>query len=134
MVSFVMKMSLPGGKYKNMDFVTMFKAMRKDYGNLYFMPGIMGNPSFLATHNPKDFEVVFRNEGIWPHRPGNEAMLYHREELRKDFYQGVMGILPTQGKAWGDFRSIVNPVLMQPKNVRLYYKKMSQVNKEFVQR
>ncbi|KAH8250038.1 hypothetical protein KR026_004189 [Drosophila bipectinata] len=134
MVSLIAKMSLPGGKYKDMDYLKMFEAMRKDYGNLYFMPGVMGNPSFLATHNPKDFETVFRNEGVWPHRPGNEALLYHREELRKDFYQGVMGVLPTQGKAWGDFRSIVNPVLMQPKNVRLYYKKMSQVNREFVQR
>ncbi|XP_017091373.2 probable cytochrome P450 12a4, mitochondrial [Drosophila bipectinata] len=134
MVALIAKMSLPGGKYKNMDFLQMFEAMRKDYGNLYFMPGVMGNPSFLSTHNPKDFETVFRNEGVWPHRPGNESLLYHREEVRKDFYQGVMGVLPTHGKAWGDFRSIVNPVLMQPKNVRLYYKKMSQVNREFVQR
>jgi len=41
--------------------------------------------------------------------------------------------IPSQGKSWGDFRSIVNPVLMQPKNVRLYFKKMSQVNQEFVE-
>nr|CAG38967.1 cytochrome P450 [Drosophila melanogaster] len=129
-----MKMSMPGGKYKNMELMEMFEAMRQDYGDIFFMPGIMGNPPFLSTHNPQDFEVVFRNEGVWPNRPGNYTLLYHREEYRKDFYQGVMGVIPTQGKPWGDFRTVVNPVLMQPKNVRLYYKKMSQVNQEFVQR
>ncbi|XP_016974824.1 probable cytochrome P450 12a4, mitochondrial [Drosophila rhopaloa] len=134
MMSLVMKTSMPGGKYKNMELMEMFEAMRQDYGNIFFMPGIMGNPSFLSTHNPMDFEVVFRNEGVWPHRPGNHTLLYHREEHMKEFYQGVMGIIPTQGKTWSDFRSVVNPVLMQPKNVRLYYKKMSQVNQEFVQR
>ncbi|KAH8369111.1 hypothetical protein KR009_001550 [Drosophila setifemur] len=133
-ISLMMKMSLPGGKYRNMELMEMFEAMRQDYGNIFYMPGLLGNPAFLTTHNPKDFEVVFRNEGIWPHRPGNDAMLYHRETYRKDFYQGQMGILPTQGKPWGDFRSIVNPVLMQPKNVRVYFKKMSEVNQEFVQR
>ncbi|KAH8278977.1 hypothetical protein KR018_012090 [Drosophila ironensis] len=134
MFSLMMKLSLPGGRYKHMDFMQVFEAMRQDYGNIFFMPSVMGAPALLSTHNPEDFEVVFRNEGIWPHRPGNDAMLYHRKELRKDFYQGIMGVLPTQGKAWGDFRSIVNPVLMQPKNVKVYYKKMSQVNKEFVER
>lgn len=38
------------------------------------------------------------------------------------------------GEKWAHFRSVVNPVLMQPKNVRLYMNKMSQVNKEFIQR
>ncbi|XP_017112201.1 probable cytochrome P450 12a4, mitochondrial [Drosophila elegans] len=134
MISLMMKMSMPGGKYKNMELMEMFEAMRQDYGDIFLMPAFMGNPPFLNTHNPKDFETVFRNEGVWPHRPGNDTLLYHREEYRKDFYQGVMGIIPTQGKAWSDFRTVVNPVLMQPKNVRLYYKKMSQVNQEFVQR
>ncbi|KAH8343891.1 hypothetical protein KR084_001395 [Drosophila pseudotakahashii] len=134
MLALTMKISMPGGKYKNMELMDMFEAMRQDYGDIFFMPGIMGNPSFLSTHNPEDFEVIFRNEGVWPHRPGNYTLRYHREEYRKDFYQGVMGIIPSQGKPWGDFRTVVNPVLMQPKNVRLYYKKMSQVNQEFVQR
>ncbi|XP_033255023.1 probable cytochrome P450 12a5, mitochondrial [Drosophila miranda] len=94
----------------------------------------MGGTSYLMNHNPKDFEAVFLNEGVWPHRPGSDTLRYHRKTHRKDFFQGVEGALPTQGKTWSDFRSAVNPVLMQPKNVRLYYKKMSQVNQEFVQR
>ncbi|XP_022210878.2 probable cytochrome P450 12a4, mitochondrial [Drosophila obscura] len=125
---------MPGGKYSKLDIMTLFKTMREDYGNIFYLKGMMGGPSFLSTHNPKDFEVVFRNEGVWPHRPGSDTIRYHRETHRKDFFQGVEGIIPTQGKTWSDFRTIVNPVLMQPKNVRLYYRKMSQVNQEFVQR
>ncbi|XP_032596215.2 probable cytochrome P450 12a4, mitochondrial [Drosophila grimshawi] len=128
------KMLIPGGKYKNLDLEGLVLAMRKDYGDIHLLSGIFGSEPIVGTYNPKDFEVVFRNEGIWPNRPGNDTMKFHREKHRRDFFQGVEGLIPSQGKAWGDFRSIVNPVLMQPKNVRLYYKKMSQVNCEFVER
>ncbi|XP_016961298.1 probable cytochrome P450 12a5, mitochondrial [Drosophila biarmipes] len=134
MLSLFAKIALPGGKYKNLELMDMFDAMRKDYGNVFYMAGMLGSPAFVMTHNPKDFEVIFRNEGVWPFRPGSDMLRYHRTEYRKEFFEGVQGIIPSQGKAWGDFRSIVNPVLMQPKNVRLYFKKMSQVNQEFVQR
>ncbi|XP_016997269.2 probable cytochrome P450 12a5, mitochondrial [Drosophila takahashii] len=134
MLSLFAKIALPGGKYKNMELMDMFDAMRQDYGNVFYMSGMLGSPAFVMTHNPKDFEVIFRNEGVWPFRPGSETLRYHRTVYRKEFFEGVQGIIPAQGKAWGDFRSIVNPVLMQPKNVRVYYKKMSQVNQEFVQR
>uniref|UniRef100_A0A1I8NBI6 Cytochrome P450 n=1 Tax=Musca domestica TaxID=7370 RepID=A0A1I8NBI6_MUSDO len=42
--------------------------------------------------------------------------------------------LISHGEKWGNFRSTVNPVLMQPKNVRLYLNKMAQVNDEFMAR
>ncbi|KAH8264316.1 hypothetical protein KR038_006388 [Drosophila bunnanda] len=128
------KMALPNGKYKKMEQMEMFKAMQDDYGDVFFIDGLLGSPACVMTYNPKDFEVVFRNEGVWPFRPGSDSLRYHRTVHQKDFFQGVEGAIPSQGKAWGDFRSTVNPVLMQPKNVRLYYKKMSQVNQAFVQR
>jgi len=132
-LSLFAKSALPGGKYKNLEMMEMIDALRQDYGNIIFLPGMMGRDGLVMTHNPKDFEVVFRNEGVWPFRPGSDILRYHRTVYRKDFFDGVQGIIPSQGKSWGDFRSIVNPVLMQPKNVRLYFKKMSQVNQEFVE-
>ncbi|XP_034489144.1 probable cytochrome P450 12a4, mitochondrial isoform X2 [Drosophila innubila] len=132
-LSLTYNMAFPGGKYKNMDLTQLMLAMRKDYGEFFRMPAIFGSDPMVMTYNPKDFETVYRHEGIWPHRPGSDTIRHHREKYRKDFFQGVEGLIPTQGKTWGEFRSIVNPVLMQPKNVRLYYKKMSQVNCEFVE-
>ena len=38
------------------------------------------------------------------------------------------------GKQWGKFRHAVNPVLMKPKNARLYIDPMQKVNSEFIQR
>ncbi|KAH8417248.1 hypothetical protein KR222_007047 [Zaprionus bogoriensis] len=131
-LSMTYNMAFPGGKYRNMGLSQLVLAVREDYGDILRMPTIFGSTPMVSTYNPKDFEVVYRHEGIWPHRPGSDTMRYHREEFRKDFFQGVEGLIPSQGKSWGEFRSIVNPVLMQPKNVRLYYKKMSQVNSEFV--
>ncbi|XP_033255216.1 probable cytochrome P450 12a4, mitochondrial [Drosophila miranda] len=92
-------MFMPGGKYKNKDLADLIMAMREDYGSIHVVPGIMGGPPMLSTRNPKDFEVVFRHEGTWPNRPGADALLYHRQMHRKDFFQGVEGVAPTQGKA-----------------------------------
>ncbi|XP_023294404.2 cytochrome P450 CYP12A2-like [Lucilia cuprina] len=125
---------LPGGKYANLDSTQMLNAFKEDLGNVAFLPGFFGREGFVITHNVEDFEKILRNEGIWPVRPGSDYLQYHRHVHRADFFQGVEGLLSTQGETWGKFRSTVNPVMMQPKNVRLYLHKMSQVNKEFIER
>ncbi|XP_037815908.1 cytochrome P450 CYP12A2-like isoform X2 [Lucilia sericata] len=112
----------------------MLNAFKEDLGNVAFLPGFFGRKGFVITHNVEDFEKILRNEGIWPIRAGSDYLHYHRHVHRADFFQGIEGLLSTQGETWGKFRSTVNPVMMQPKNVRLYLHKMSQVNKEFIER
>ncbi|XP_061391258.1 cytochrome P450 CYP12A2-like [Musca vetustissima] len=125
---------LPCGKYAKLDSSEMMLAFREDMGPIARIPTLFGKEGFVITHNPHDFEKTLRNEGIWPNRPGSEALIYHRSVHRGDVFQGVEGLIGTQGEKWGTFRSTVNPVMMQPKNVRLYFNKMSQVNKEFIER
>ncbi|KAM7344954.1 cytochrome P450 CYP12A2-like [Cochliomyia hominivorax] len=125
---------LPGGKYAKMDAFQLMTALKEDLGDINLLKGMLSKKSFVCTHNPEDFEKVFRNEGIWPDRPGMEVLQHYRSVLKKDFYQGIEGLLSTKGEKWGTFRSAVNPIMMQPKNVRLYTNKMSQVNKEFMKR
>ncbi|XP_073816990.1 cytochrome P450 CYP12A2 [Musca autumnalis] len=125
---------LPGGKYANLDSNQMMIEFKREFGPIVFLKGIFGKPDFVITSNPHDFEKAFHNQGIWPMRPGMEYLSYHRQVHRKDIFNGVEGLLGSQGEAWGSFRSVVNPVLMQPKNVHLYFNKMSQVNKEFMER
>ncbi|XP_023033142.1 cytochrome P450 CYP12A2 [Drosophila willistoni] len=125
---------LPGGKYAQMQFPDVLLELRTQMGPLFRLPAMLGRPEFVVSHDPNHFERVYRVEGVWPERPGNDIIKYHRSVLQKDLFQGIDGLLATQGKTWADFRTLVNPVLMQPKTVRLYYKKMSQVNKEFMQR
>ncbi|XP_013107496.2 cytochrome P450 CYP12A2 [Stomoxys calcitrans] len=125
---------LPGGKYSKLDGVQMVMDVKDECGNISKIPGLFGRDDAVMSHNPDDFEILFRNEGIWPVRPGSDGLAYHRSVHRADFFKGVEGILATKGEKWGSFRSMVNPVLLQPKNVRLYLNKLSQVNKEFVTR
>ncbi|XP_061391254.1 cytochrome P450 CYP12A2-like [Musca vetustissima] len=129
-----LKNFLPGGKYAKLDSSQMMLALKEDMGPIGRIKVSPGKPFTVFTHNPQDFEMALRNEGIWPVRPGSEAMYYHRNVHRAEIFQGVEGLIGTQGEKWGTFRSTVNPVLMQPKNVRLYFQKMSQVNKEFMER
>ncbi|XP_034487482.1 probable cytochrome P450 12a5, mitochondrial [Drosophila innubila] len=125
---------LPGGRYHKMEFPEIMLDLHRRHGSLYRLPGIMGKAEFLVSNDPAHFERVYRVEGPWPERQGKSILDYHRSHIRKDFYQGIEGILSTDGEMWSKFRSTVNPVMMQPKIVRLYYQKMSNVNKEFIQR
>nr|ARG41838.1 cytochrome P450 CYP12A18 [Bactrocera dorsalis] len=125
---------LPGGRYYNLDATQMFKAMFAEHADIYIMPGMLGRPDIVMTQNPDDFEQIFRNEGAWPNRPSSLCLDYHRSELRADFYQNVEGLISTHGEKWASFRSAVNPILMQPKNINIYFDKMAQVNQEFVER
>ncbi|XP_073817042.1 cytochrome P450 CYP12A2-like [Musca autumnalis] len=124
----------PGGKYANLDATQMILTWKEDYGPLLRMKGGFGRPDSITTHNPQDFEIIMRNEGKWPQRSGPDAMAYHRSVHRADVFQGVEGLLGTRGEKWGTYRSSVNPILMNPKNVRHYLPKLSQVNKELLQR
>ena len=73
----------------------MLNAFKDDFGNISLLPALFGRKEFVLTHNVEDFEKVLRNEGIWPVRPGSEAMHYHRHVLRADFFQGSEGLLAT---------------------------------------
>ncbi|XP_061391251.1 cytochrome P450 CYP12A2-like [Musca vetustissima] len=130
----MMKDMLPWGKYGRMELPKLLVTLKQDMGPIVRAPAFMGRPTSVITHNPNDFEIVFRNEGIWPIRPGGDAQTYHRTVHRKDFFEGVTGLVAVHGEKWGSFRSAVNPVLLQPKNVRVYLHKMAQVNDEFIKR
>ncbi|XP_017470680.1 PREDICTED: probable cytochrome P450 12a5, mitochondrial [Rhagoletis zephyria] len=125
---------LPGGRYYNLDSAQIVKSMQKEHGDIYILPGMMGRPDAVVTHNPEDFECIYRNEGRWPIRPSSSTLRYHRNVLRAEFYNGIEGTIATQGEQWGSFRSIVNPLLMQSKNMKNYLNKMAQVNQELVER
>ena len=86
---------LPGGRYSNMDSTQMMNAFKEDFGNIARLPGFFGREGFVITHNVEDFEKVLRNEGVWPFRPGSEALHYHRNVHRAEFFQGTEGLIAT---------------------------------------
>lgn len=50
--------SLPGGKYHNASLRELHELFRKDFGEIFKMPAMLGRPSIVFTYNAKDFETV----------------------------------------------------------------------------
>lgn len=86
---------LPGGKYSKLDTAQLMLAFKDDLGPIGLVKGVFGRPDAVMCHNPQDFEKVYRNEGVWPIRPGMAVLYHYRNVIRKDFFQGVEGLSGT---------------------------------------
>lgn len=125
---------MPGGEFHDKSILEFTMTMRQNYGDIFIMPGSFGRKDTVVTFNTKDIEMVFRNEGIWPHREGFDSLVYFREHIRPDVFGERKGLVASQHEEWGKFRSAVNPIFMQPKGLKMYYEPLSNINNEFIER
>ncbi|XP_053692438.1 probable cytochrome P450 12a5, mitochondrial [Sabethes cyaneus] len=123
----------PGGRYYKANLPDLHRLLRKDYGDLLRMPGLFGRKDILLSFSPDDFEKIFRSEGQWPFRPTLDSFLYYRKEVRPVVFMGMGGLTMDQGESWQRFRTMVNPVMMQPKTVKLYIDKVDGIAREFME-
>lgn len=121
-----------GGRYTGLNMVEIHRLMRKDFGTIFRMPGMMGRKDIVMSFDPLDFEKVFRTEGNWPVRRGLDTMAYYREKVRPDVFGEMGGLVTEQGESWQKMRTIVNPVMMQPKTIKLYVDQVDEVAREFM--
>lgn len=112
----------------------MHRAMRRDYGDIVRVPGLLGRADTIITFRPSIFEKVFRTEGPHPARRGLETFIYYRKKVRPEIFGDMGGLLSEQGDKWLEVRSKVNPVMLQPKVVKMYIDKVDQVGKEFLEK
>uniref|UniRef100_A0A0A1X019 Probable cytochrome P450 12c1, mitochondrial n=1 Tax=Zeugodacus cucurbitae TaxID=28588 RepID=A0A0A1X019_ZEUCU len=124
---------LKGGEFADLSLNDFLFKCRERLGDIYRLPGVIGQPDSVVLFNVNDFEKVYRTEGIWPSRPGTDAVRYYRQNRKDGFFKETMG-LNDNGENWAMFRHVVNPVLMQPKNAKLYLDPLQKVNLEFVER
>lgn len=87
--------ALPVGKNRDVNMIEMNRRMRNLHGDIYRIKGILGKDDIVFTYNPKDFETVYRNEGMYPLRLGFESFRYYREEVRPDVFKGIQGLVTT---------------------------------------
>lgn len=106
---------------------------REEYGPISRLPGAFGRPDTLFSFDPKDVETVFRTEGKWPGRNGNETFVYYRHKVRPDVFKNKGGLISEQGEEWGKMRTAVNPVMLPPKTVNTYIPKVDEVARDFLQ-
>lgn len=74
---------------------------------------------------PEDFELVFRSQGIYPHRPINEFVCHYRSK-NKDKYANV-GISNQLGKEWFEQRKLLAPVLLKLGALDIYLPQLNEI-------
>ncbi|XP_072761568.1 probable cytochrome P450 12a5, mitochondrial isoform X2 [Anoplolepis gracilipes] len=121
------------GEYGTYNLTTQIRMLRDQYGDIVKLDGIIGHRTSILLFSPKLCEKMYRMEGMWPIRISMES-LHHYRENRKNIYNELYGLGTSQGKAWHDFRSKVNPYMMQPQAIIPYVKQISEVADEFVKK
>ena len=79
---------------------------------------------------PIDFELVFRNQGIFPHRPINEFVCHYRRK-NKDKYANV-GISNQLGEEWFEQRKKLAPVMLKLGALDVYLPQLNEICNDLV--
>lgn len=79
---------------------------------------------------PEDFELVFRNQGLYPNRPINEFVCHYRTN-NKDKYANV-GISNQLGKEWFEQRQLYAPALLKLGALEIYLPQLNEIANDLV--
>jgi cytochrome P450 family 12 len=69
---------------------------------------------------------------VWPERFGLDTLRHYRSTKQADVYTEFGSLGTSDGEKWQTTRTIVNPILMQPKNVKFYTQQVDEIAKELV--
>lgn len=108
--------------------------MIEEYGPIFKFPGMFGKKGIVSVTDPSDFEILYRNEGIWPERRGISTFDHYRKDIRPDVFKDMGGLISEQGEPWAKMRSIVNPIMLKPATVNAYIPVVDEIAIEFSDR
>lgn len=119
---------IAGALYKKRP-ANLQRYLRERYGDVVKIPGILGDRDKLLCFDPKNYEIVYRTEGVWPIRRGFQSFEYFRTHVRPDV---VGGLVFDQGETWANLRQIVGPMMMKPEAIKSYVQAVDEVTRDFV--
>ncbi|XP_073962316.1 cytochrome P450 CYP12A2-like isoform X1 [Choristoneura fumiferana] len=126
---------LPGGSFYNAKGVELSDELYKRYGSIVKLDGILGSPTMICLFDANAVEYVLRSENTMPIRPGFQSLEYYRKEYNKTYDpHRQTGLISDHGENWKDFRSKVNPIMMQPKTIKLYSDVLAEVADDVISR
>ncbi|XP_055371146.1 cytochrome P450 CYP12A2-like [Condylostylus longicornis] len=125
---------LPGGKFHNKSRVYISETLHHKYGEIVKIPGMFKEKDVIFTFNANYFEKTYRHDGVWPSRIGLQTLTYYRHNLRPEIFEETGTLLTNNGEQWGKLRSIVNPIMMQPKTIKTYVSRMDKTTTKFIER
>ncbi|XP_019871673.2 cytochrome P450 CYP12A2-like [Aethina tumida] len=115
---------LPGGPYKTERLTETVLDISKKLGPIFKLN--LGGMTLVITTNADDTQLMYRNEGVRPHRPPFPALAHCR---KKEF--NSCGVVPGNGEEWYKFRTGVVS-LLKPGVVSRYTQRHEIVAKNFI--
>ncbi|KAL5278663.1 hypothetical protein ACFFRR_003348 [Megaselia abdita] len=125
---------LPFGTLYRKTSSELYNTYRKRHGNIFRLPGIYSNDSLeVVLFDPRDFEHVFRTEGLWPTRKGLSSMKHYRHVRRNELFGDAAGLDVEHGESWSNQRSVANHLMMKPDALKNYLPRIDKISKEFIE-
>lgn len=127
---------LPGGDLQSFEKPEVTMKMYETYGPIVRFDKMLGKPPLIFLFEPESCAQVLRSENWMPLRPGFVSLEYYRKELKKQRGHTfrATGLVSDHGEIWKEFRSTVNPVLLQPKTIKLYCNVLDEVAQDMIAR
>ncbi|CAK1551625.1 unnamed protein product [Leptosia nina] len=127
---------LPGGSLHNKNHA-MYDILHKQYGPIVKIK-FLGLPILIIhLYDADAVETVVRGEDTLPARPAFLSLEYYRNNYMKDEISSntnSTGLITEHGERWKSMRSKVNPIMLQPKRVKLYSKILDKVSEDMLDR
>ncbi|CAH2979581.1 unnamed protein product [Chilo suppressalis] len=137
----LIKQALPGasGDLNLTDGLKLGQALYDHYGPIVKLDGFLGRPPIILLYDPEQCAQVLRSENWLPIRSGFQSLDYYRRNKRNKGNENqsnpdMTGLLTDHGETWKKFRSTVNPVLLQPKTIKLYTSIIDEVAQDMIVR
>nr|QGA73306.1 cytochrome P450 CYP12A2-like protein transcript variant 2 [Spodoptera frugiperda] len=129
---------LPGGQLYNIEVVDTTYRLFLKYGPIVRLDALLGRAPMIILFDPEACAHILRSENWLPIRPGFASLEYYRKEFKKKFNKDhnahTTGLITDHGDVWKEFRSTVNPVMLQPKMIKQYTAILDEVAQDMVGR
>ncbi|KAG6460403.1 hypothetical protein O3G_MSEX011954 [Manduca sexta] len=127
---------LPGGMFYNVKGIELNKKLYEMYGPIVRLDSMLGTDLIIALYDADGAAQILRGQNWMPIRPGFPSLEYYRKNYKHKNEESSKptGLLTDHLEPWKEFRSAMNPVMMQPKTIRLYANAIDQVAQDMISR
>ncbi|XP_018570997.1 probable cytochrome P450 49a1 [Anoplophora glabripennis] len=122
------------GQYKIHELDKVMWSLRREYGKIVKVGGLVGHPDLLFVFDGDLIHKVFRREEGMPHRPSMPSLHYYKQVFQKDFFEGNEGVIGVHGPKWDAFRKEVQQILLPPATARKYVEPLNVIATDFLVR
>ncbi|KAG5899874.1 hypothetical protein JTB14_012337 [Gonioctena quinquepunctata] len=122
------------GQYKIHELDKVMWSLRKEYGKIVKVGGLIGHPDLLFVFDGDDIKRVFKREEVMPHRPPMPSLHYYKQHLQKEFFEGNEGVIGVHGPKWDAFRKQVQQILLPPTTAKKYVEPLDIIATDFLNR